>query len=110
MIDTAAEFARIKSLHPGAVLHQEGGKPLVLLPQFTFVADGKNETMDLLLHPSPHSGYVTRLFFERQIAARGKNWGQHRLLERMWWTLSYEKVQPDQPWTSMLINHLASVT
>lgn len=109
MSDPAAELASLKSLHPAAVLHQEGGQPVVLLPQFSFVAAGKNETMDLLLHPSAHSGYVTRLFFERRIEGRGANWKQLRLLERMWWAPSWNHVTPDQPWTSMLFNHLKAV-
>ena len=109
MSDVAAEFAKIKTLHAGAVLHQEGGTPVVLLPQFAFRAAGKHQTLDLLLHPSHHSGYDTRLFFECQIAGRGTNWTQHRLLERMWWTPSWNHVQPAQPWTSMLANHLKAV-
>jgi len=107
--DAATEFANLKDLHAGAVLHQEGGKPVVLLPAFSFVAGGKGETMDLLLHPSAHSGYVTRLFFERKIEGRGAHWKQHRLLERTWWAPSWKNVQPDQPWTSMLCEHLRAV-
>ena len=33
MSDNAAEFAKIKMLHGGAVLHQEGGKPVVLVAE-----------------------------------------------------------------------------
>jgi hypothetical protein len=107
--DAATEFANLKGLHADAVLYQEGGKPVVLLPAFSFVAGGKGETMDLLLHPSAHSGYVTRLFFERKIGGRGASWTQHRLLERMWWAPSWKDVQPARPWTSMLCQHLTAV-
>ena len=109
MSDAAAEIAELKILHPNAVLLKEGGNPVVYLPKFSFVANGKGETMDLLLHPSSHSGYVTRLFFERQIAGRGVHWKQHRLLERNWWVPSWKDVRPDQPWTAMLCEDLRAV-
>ena len=57
MSDNAAEFAKIKMLHGGAVLHQEGGKPVVLLPKLSFLSGGQSHTMDVLLYPSSHSGY-----------------------------------------------------
>jgi hypothetical protein len=107
--DAAAEFAKLKNLHPDAVLLQAGGMPVAFLPKFSFVANGRGETMDLLLHPSLHLGYVTRLFFERQIAGRGANWKEHHLIGLNWWAPSWKDVQPDQPWTAMLCEHLRAV-
>ena len=82
------KLARLKAMHESAVLLKEGGKPVALLPAFSFTAAGRRETMDLLLVPFEHSGYTTRLFFERKIddaAATGLNialWtatgGRHR--------------------------------
>ena len=56
-------------MHERAVLLKEGGKPVALLPAFSFRAAGRRETMDLLLVSFEHSGYTTRLFFERKIRA-----------------------------------------
>jgi hypothetical protein len=109
MSDAAAEFTRLKMLHADAVLLQEGGKPVVLLPKFAFVSGTDNVTMDVLLHPSPHSGYDSRLFFEHQIDGRKANWSQHRVLDRNWWAVSWEKVKPPLSWTAMLCEHLRAV-
>lgn len=109
MIDAAAEIQKLRAICGNAVLHQEGGNPAALLPGFSFMAAGKNEQMDLLLYPSQHSGYVTRLFFERQIAARAANWTQHRVLERAWWAPSWNNVAPSLPWPAMLCAHLRAV-
>jgi hypothetical protein len=107
--DSAVEFAKLKMLHAGAVLHQEGGQPVVLLPKFSFLSGGKGHTMDLLLHPSQHSGYDTRLFFERQTASAKAGWTSCRVLERGWWAVSWKDVKPSMPWTSMLCEHLRAV-
>jgi hypothetical protein len=109
MSDAAAEFAKMKMLHADAVLLQEGGHPVVLLKGFSFVAGTRSEKMDLLLYPSSHSGYDSRLFFERQTAGAKKPWTQHRVLERNWWAQSWEKVKPQLPWTAMLCEHLRAV-
>ena len=42
MSDAAAEFAKLKTLHAAAVLLQEGGHPIVFLPQFPFRAAGRD--------------------------------------------------------------------
>lgn len=108
--DSAKELAGLKAMHAGAVLLKEGGQPVALLPAFGFTAAGGHAfRMDLLLVPFMHSGYVTRLFFERQIAGRGSNWNQHRLLERNWWAPSWNHVPASLQWTQMLLAHLRAV-
>ncbi|MBW7948649.1 MAG: hypothetical protein H3C55_04795 [Pseudorhodoplanes sp.] len=109
MSDAAAEFAGIQAMHPVAVLLKEGGQPCTLLPGFGFTAGDKPHKMDLLLVPFAHSGYVTRLFFERIIEGRGANWKQHRLIERNWWAPSWNHVPPSMRWTQMLSAHLRAV-
>ena len=112
MTDAAAEFAAIQAMHASAILHTEGGKPLVLLPNFKFRVGDKAVQMALLLHPSEHSGYVTRLFFEKKLegAGQSQNWNEHTVLSRKWWTPSWKDVIADQPWISMLAAHLRAVT
>ena len=109
MSDSADEFARLKAMHEIAVLLKEGGKPVALLPNFTFTAGGRAETMDLLLVPFKHSAYTTRLFFERKIDDRGSNWSQHRVVDRNWWAPSWNNVPATLSWPAMLCAHLRAV-
>jgi hypothetical protein len=96
-------------MHETAVLLTEGGQPVILLPAFGFTAADHSHRMDLLLVPFAHSGYVTRLFFERVIEGRGSNWTQHRLIERNWWAPSWNHVPASMQWTQMLSAHLRAV-
>jgi hypothetical protein len=107
--DAEAQLAQLQRVHKDARLLREGGNPVVLLPGFAFRAAGQTETMDLLLVPWNHGGYMTRLFFERALSHRGRNWTTHRVVERTWWTPSYNDVQPTLPWREMLCAHVRSV-
>lgn len=109
MIDPAEEFASLKAMHELAVLLTEGGKPVALLPAFPFTAAGKPDAMDLLLVPFNHSGYDTRLFFERKIAGRANNWNQHRVVDRNWWAPSWNHIPSTLSWPAMLCAHLRAV-
>jgi hypothetical protein len=107
--DVAEEFANLKAMHPAAVPLKEGGQPVALLPAFSFTAAGQVQTMDLLLVPFAHSGYITRLFFARKIDGRGANWKEHRVVERNWWAPSWNHVPASMRWTQMLLAHLRAV-
>jgi hypothetical protein len=107
--DATKEFVNLKAMHPAAVLLKEGGQPAALLPAFGFIAAGQAIRMDLLLVPFAHSGYITRLFFERKIEGRGSNWKDHRVVERNWWAPSWNHVPASLPWTQMLSAHLRAV-
>ena len=109
MSDTAKEFAALRAMHEAAVLLKEGGRPVALLPSFTFDAVGCPETMDLLLVPFGYSGYDTRLFFERKIDNRGSNWNGHRVVDRNWWAPSWNHIPAGMPWPAMLCAHLRAV-
>jgi hypothetical protein len=107
--DSAKELEGLKGMHAEVAVFKEGGQPVALLQAFGFTAGGEVLRMDLLLVPFAHTGYVTRLFFERQVANRGSNWNQHRLLERNWWAPSWNNVPVSLPWTQMLLAHLRAV-
>lgn len=109
MSAAAAEFAKLKALYNAAVLLTEGGNPVALLPAFGFKAAGADVRMNLVLVPFQHSGYVTRLFFERRIEGCGQNWTQHRVVDRQWWAPSWNHVQPSLSWPAMLCAHLRAV-
>ena len=109
MRDPVEEFAYLKAIHESAVLLKEGGKPVALLPAFSFTAVGRSTTMDILLVPFRHSGYTTRLFFERKIDGRGQNWSQHHVVDHKWWAPSWNNVPESSPWREMLCAHLRAV-
>jgi hypothetical protein len=107
--DQTTQFAGLKAMHNSAVLLSEGGQPVVLMPGFGFTAGAQAQTMDLLLVPFAHSGYVTRLFFAQQIHGRGANWKDYRVVERNWWAPSWNHVPATLQWTKMLLAHLRAV-
>lgn len=109
MTDENAELAKIKVLHEPAQLLQEGGAPAVFLPGLPFRAAGQDHVDDLLLFPQFHSGYATRLFFEKKIAGRGANWTQHYVADRQWWACSWGDVPANMNWPAMLCAHLRAV-
>lgn len=109
MSDPSREIVGIQAMHPDSVLLKEGGQSLALLRAFRFTAGGQPFAMDLLLVPFAHSGYITRLFFERKIENRASNWTQHRVVERNWWAPSWNHVPPSMSWTKMLSAHLRAV-
>jgi hypothetical protein len=103
------QFERIKQINGDAALHRLGGKPVVLLPNQRFRAADCDRQMTLLLHPSEHSGYTTRLFFQEQISGRGANWNQFSLLDNLWWSPSWNGVAAELPWLEILASHLRGV-
>lgn len=107
--DPGGAFEDVKAMHAGAVLVKEAGQPVVMLPAFGFTAGDQPYQMDLLLVPFAHSGYATRLFFERKIDGRGSNWNQHRVVERNWWAPSWNYVPATMPWRQMVSAHLRAV-
>lgn len=109
MSDEPSGFAAIKAIHERCRLLQEGGQPVLLLEDFPFRTGETSERMDLLLLPSTHSGYPTRLFFARAIMARASNWGQHQVVGRTWWAPSWNYVQASMTWPAMLCAHLRAV-
>ncbi len=107
----ASNLASLRAVYPTASIQTEGGKSVALMPDAKFRAGGKTEQMTLLLVPFDHSGYVTRLFFERKLegAGQSQNWTEHTVLSRKWWAPSWKDVVASQPWTSMLCAHLRAV-
>lgn len=109
MTDPQVGLAALRTLHTDCILLKEGSNPVVLLQDFSFRAADKDARMDLLLHPAPHSGYTTRLFFSTPIEGRGANWNRHRVAEREWWAPSWQNVQASLSWPAMLCAHLRAV-
>lgn len=110
MTNTCIQLDALKQICPAATLLTEGGKAVVLLPNMQVVSAGQTLTMTLLLVPFEHTGYKTRLFFERKIDSRGSNWNQYRVVEKQWWAPSWQGVSADLSWTAILLEHLRCVT
>ncbi|MDR3410739.1 MAG: hypothetical protein P4L87_07320 [Formivibrio sp.] len=104
-------LASLRAIYPTASIQTEGSKAVVLMPEAKFSVAGKMEQMALLLVPFEHSGYVTRLFFERRLegAGQSQNWTEHMVLSRKWWAPSWKDVVATQPWVRMLCAHLRAV-
>jgi hypothetical protein len=110
MSDATTEIKKVRAMHATARLLSERGQPVVLLPAFSFRGAGQDQVMDLLLVPWAHSGgYPTRLFFERPIRDRGRNWTEQYAVDRKWWTPSWNGVPAAFSWREILAAHIRGV-
>jgi hypothetical protein len=97
----------LRVLNPDARIMPEGNLGLIFLPAQSIEVASERHTADLLLCPHEHSGYQTRLFFDRPFVQRAANWTHHTLIGRGWHTFSWNGVPADQPWDQILLAHLA---
>ena len=79
----AAQVARLRAVCPGAELWDEGGVPLVLLPDMKVESVGLTKIVDALLCPRGWDGYDTKLFFATN-PAKPLNWQAHVIKTRTW--------------------------
>lgn len=108
--DIDTQLQKIQTIHPDAARLSEGGIPIVFLPNFTFQAKEGIMAMDLLLYPSSHSGYPTRLFFEQRLQGKEAcRWSEHYVAGRNWWAHSWDGVAASLPWLKILFAHLEAV-
>jgi len=104
--DPAVELRKLRRVCRRAELWEDGGLPLVHLPEVKVQHAGETVTVDALLSPRAHSGYPTRLFFSRAFPARGQNWSVHNIMGRSWHAMSWNGVEESLPWDEMLGAHL----
>lgn len=109
MSPDSVQLDTLRGIHAACRLVKEGGVSMALLEGLTFRAAERDWTMDLLLHPAPHNGYTSRLFYERQVDGRGANWNRFRIAEREWWSPSWQNVPASLSWPKMLAAHLRGV-
>jgi hypothetical protein len=108
----ATSVATLHSVCPDAKLLFENGKPLIFLPRLKIRVGSTIKTIDALLCPSEHSGYMTRLFLAEPISecqsikGQPANWSVHQLLSKMWHTWSWQNVPADLPILQILIAHV----
>lgn len=108
-MDPQAELARIRTIYPEAELLEAGGQYYVHLRELPIATPKGVVKRDALLCPHEHSGYRTRLFLSDTVPSKVANWTQHSLFTRSWVTWSWQNVQANQPWTTILANHLAAL-
>ena len=108
MSDSSEQFESVKALFSDAQLQVDGDKSVAIIPSVTFPSGGIEHTMRLLLYPHQHSGYQTRLFFERPLSI-GDNWNSHFVCDETWYAPSRQGVTAEQSWASILAQHLRAV-
>ena len=92
-----------------AQLVDESNRKVVFLPNMTFQVGHDEATQDLLFVPFPHSGYDSRLFFTHLLnGGVARNWTQHNLLNRNWWSPSY-RVDASLSWRDQILQHIKVV-
>jgi hypothetical protein len=104
---SADKLSALQKFYPTAEALMEGGQLMAHLPGMKIDTPGGTLEINALLCPHEHSGYRTRLFFDRQIGSpRPLNWTSHSLGGKSWWTWSWQDVGAELPWIEMLANHL----
>ena len=105
----AVELDRLKALCPGAELWDEGGAPLVFLPDMKVEASGAVHLVDLLLCPRARDSYETRLFFSAQLPTC---WSFRRRLmgrsnRRLLKSIEMRTHPISRPWLTRVVNRFS---
>lgn len=104
---SADKLNELRKFFPAAEPFQEGGQLAAYLPSVKVDTPNGVVEFDAVLFPHFHSGYLTRLFTDRQISApNAKHWTPHTLGGRTWWACSWQGIEGGLPWIDMLANHL----
>lgn len=106
MRDPASELRKLRRVCRRAELQEDGGQPLVHLPELLVQHAGGVEKVDALLCPRQHGGYVSRLFLSKPFPNRGQNWTTHNILGALWHAMSWNGVHPTLGWDEILGAHL----
>jgi len=99
-----AQLEELRLICPNAEEHSESGYTFILLPELGLPS---GEKMKALLCPQTHSGYLTRLFLEKPVA--GKNFTEHVILGRKWYTLSWQGVAASLRLAQILVEHVRGI-
>jgi hypothetical protein len=106
----AAEMLEeLKLICDGASQMVEGGCFFVYLPGLRVPSASQIFVLDALLCLQSRDGYPTRLFLSQLVPGRGNNWTQHRILDRTWYTWSWNNVAASSRPTQILAEHLRAL-
>jgi hypothetical protein len=100
------QVEELKTLCQSARVLHEAGQEYVLLPGLKLPPGSNPAVVDGLLCPHQHSGYLTRLFLSEQVPGKGANWNPHQILDRTWYSPSWQAIGADLRLIEMLLGHL----
>jgi hypothetical protein len=102
------QLAELLKVCPGAKEMLEGGFVYVHLPTLKLPNGCVPGEVEGLLRPGAGpDGYETRLFLSATFPNKGQNWTTHRILEKTWYTPSFNYVPANLRLVEILANHLA---
>lgn len=102
-------LGELRAICEGAKEMTEGGYTFVYLPGLKIRTGDHTVSQDALLCLQARDGYPTRLFLCRQIQDRGSNWTTHRILDRTWYTWSWNYVGSELRPAQVLAEHLRAL-
>jgi hypothetical protein len=108
-MSATGSLSELQGLCPEAVEMQEGCYRYIYLPALRVRSGEQVLVLDALLCPQPKDGYASRLYLSQQISGRGANWKAERILDRTWWTWSWNGVGGDLRPVEILAEHLRAL-
>lgn len=102
-------FAELTKICEGAKEMAEGEYTFVYLPGLKIRTGEHVVSQDALLCLQSRDGYPTRLFLSQQIQGRGNNWTTHRIVDRTWYSWSWNYVSSDLRPAQILAEHLRAL-
>jgi hypothetical protein len=85
------QVAELEEICSGTQRYEEAGISYFFLPQMRTPDGCSPQQVDVLLCPTSHHGYTSRLFLAERITSRESlNWStQARIMERIWHAISW---------------------
>lgn len=100
------QLEELQVIAPGATAMHESGVTYVYMPELRLPRGCDPCTVEGLLRPGPGpDGYTTRLFLSAPFRHKGQNWTEHRILDQVWYTFSFNGVPSDLRLIEILANH-----
>jgi hypothetical protein len=100
------QMEELQAICPDAREMSEGGLTYVYLPGLRLPEGGNPAQADGLLSLQGREGYPTRLFVSQQVAGKGNNWNSFRILDKTWFTCSWNNVSSALRPAQILAEHL----
>jgi hypothetical protein len=109
-MQNAEQMEELSKICNGAKEMPEGGYVYVYLPALKLPIGCEPREVEGLLRPGPGpDGYETRLFLSAAFPNKGQNWTTHRILEKTWYTPSFNYIPADLRLIEILANHLTAL-
>lgn len=105
---TLTPSAELEELCGKVTEYTEGGVRIIHLTRVQLPPGSVPATAEGLLYLGQHSGYMSRLFLAER-TQKETNWTQHRVLDRQWYTWSYQGVSPEQRPAQVLLQQLSGL-